>query len=1035
MKNYKIAAALFLLCILFSCDKYDLLRNNPKDPKSTGYKPSFKLSTNDATALSITSATSGGTISSDLGVIITAKGVCWNTATNPTVTNNKTSDGTGLASYTSNLTGLAGSTTYYVRAYATTSTGTTYADNTVSFTTLAVHTAPILTTAAASAVGLTNAYSGGTITSNGGDPITARGVCWSTTANPTITNSKTIDDSTTVGTFTNKLTPLTAGTAYHVRAYATNSIGTSYGSDLTFTTLTVAGIPVLTTTAATGIAMTTAISGGVITFDGGANITDRGVCWSTTANPTIALSTKTSDGPGTGTFSSNISGLTVGVLYHVRAFATNTAGTGYGSDITFTTSTVAVIPTITTASISDIAMYTATGGGNVISDGGATVTAKGICWGTTSNPTTALSTKTNNGSGTGAFTGSMYLNLNTTYHVRAYATNSAGTSYGSDLTFTSLATAAVPTLSTTTITSITNNSATSGGNVTFDGGATVTARGVCWSTTANPTLPTTAKTTDASGTGTYVSNITGLSGGTIYHVRAYATNSTGTGYGSDIIFTTDPAVLATINTTSVTANVGISVTTGGNISSDGGAAITARGVCWGSTLNPLITGNKTSDDAGTGNFVSNITGLTIGTTYHLRAYAINAAGPAYGQDIAFTTPTIPTLSTTTPTTAITPISATSGGTVTADGGATVTEMGICWSTSINPTTALSTKTVNGGGVYTFYRNLTGLLGNTTYYVRAYATNSAGTAYGTNVSFVTLAPVVPTLTTTDISVITLNTAISGGKITSNGGAAITASGVCWSTSSGPTALLGTKTSDGTTTGIFTSNVASLLLNTKYYLRAYATNSAGTGYGTELSFITASSLLTDIDGNNYYSIKIGTQEWMRENLKTTKYRDGNLIANITDNTAWSQLTTSAYCWYSNDIANKNTNGALYNWYTVSDSRGLCPTGWHVPSDTEWSTLVTTLGGTDVAGGKMKIMGTTYWYGPNTVATNESGFTALGSGSRTDGSFSGILSSGLWWSSTPYTSSSNAYNQNMNYYSAGIYSSFPQVKDGNSVRCLKD
>jgi uncharacterized protein (TIGR02145 family) len=1034
MKNYKIAVVLFLLCILFSCDKYDLLRNNPKDPKSIGYKPSVKLSTNAATAVSTTSATSGGIITSDQGVTITAKGVCWNTSTNPTITNSKTSDGTGVSSYTSNLTGLTGSTTYYVRAYVTTSTGTTYADNTITFTTLAVHTAPVLTTAAASAVGLTNAYCGGTITSNGLDPLTARGVCWSTTANPTIANSKTNDDSTSIVSFTHKMTPLNAGTTYHVRAYATNVVGTGYGNDVTFTTLTVAGVPVLTTTAASSVAMTTAIGGGNITFDGGASITERGVCWGTAANPSIALPTKTSDGTSTGVYTSNISGLTTGVLYHIRAFATNSAGTGYGADLTFTTSNVPVLATVTTAQITEISLYSATGGGNVIADGGATVTAKGICWATTTSPTIS-SSKTTNGSGIGSFTGSLTLSMNTTYYVRAYATNSVGTSYGTEVTFKTLATLQVPIVSNTvSATLITAISASSGGTVSSDGGYAVTARGVCWSTSANPTLPTTSKTTDASGIGSFVSNITGLFGSTIYHVRAYATNYLGTGYGPDITFTTDLPLLATISTTAYSNNLGTSITSGGNISSDGGGQITARGVCWGANLNPSLSDNKTSDATGSGTFTSNITGLTIGTSYHLRAYATNAAGTAYGQDIAFTTPTMPTVSTTTPTTAITPVSATSGGTVSADGGASVTEMGICWSTSQNPTVALTTKTVNGGGVYTFNSYLTGLLGNTTYYVRAYATNSAGTAYGTNVSFLTLAPVVPTLTTTAISAITLNTATSGGDITSNGGAAIIARGVCWNVTPNPT-IANWFTPDGNTSGVYTSNLTSLSSNTTYYLRAYATNSAGTAYGTEIVFKTALGTVNDADGNTYYTVGIGTQVWMRENLRTTKFRDNNLIANVTDNTAWSQLTTSAYCWYSNDVANKNTNGALYNWYTVSDSRGLCPTGWHVPSDAEWTTLVTFLGGTSVAGGKLKITGTTYWYSPNTGATNETGFSALGSGNRTGGSFSEIRTDGLWWSSTPYSSPSNAYNQNMYYSGAGINSSLPLVKDGNSIRCLKD
>ena len=167
-------------------------------------------------------------------------------------------------------------------------------------------TAPVLTTTTAYSIGLTNAYSGGNISSDGGAAVTARGVCWSKIINPTIALNTKTTDSVGTGIFTSKLTPLTLGTLYHVRAYATNSIGTSYGSDLTFTTLTAATTPTLTTTAVSSIAMTKALSGGTISFDGGANITGRGICWSTTANPTIDLTTKTIDGSGTGTFIKNM---------------------------------------------------------------------------------------------------------------------------------------------------------------------------------------------------------------------------------------------------------------------------------------------------------------------------------------------------------------------------------------------------------------------------------------------------------------------------------------------------------------------------------------------------------------------------------------------------------------------------------------------------------------------------------------------------------------------------------------------------------
>ncbi len=194
-----------------------------------------------------------------------------------------------------------------------------------------------------------------------------------------------------------------------------------------------------------------------------------------------------------------------------------------------------------------------------------------------------------------------------------------------------------PTITTATVTDITLHTATCGGSVTKDGGAAVTARGICWSTAELPSVRD-SHTTDNKGTGSFTSDITDLSPNTIYHVRAYATNKVGTSYGNDISFTTSPIVVATIATTAVS---GITITTaisGGNITEDGGGTITARGICWATTANPVIGAtNTTTDGTGTGVFTSAITGLLPGTGYHVRAYATNSAGTAYGADVPFTT--------------------------------------------------------------------------------------------------------------------------------------------------------------------------------------------------------------------------------------------------------------------------------------------------------------------------------------------------------------------------------------------------------------
>ena len=294
--------------------------------------------------------------------------------------------------------------------------------------------------------------------------------------------------------------------------------------------------PFLTTAAVTNISANSATSGGSISSDGGAAVTDRGIVWGTSPNPTI-FNSSTFDGTGAGDFISQMTGLTVNVTYYVRAYATNSIGTSYGNTISFTTFNAPTAPVVVTSPISNIGSTTATGGGAISSDGGSPVTSRGVVYGVTTAPTTS-GTKTIDGSGVGNFT-SMISALTpvTTYYVRAYAVNSVGTSYGIETSFVTTSTSALPTVNSTLVTTVTTNSATSGGTVTADGGAPVTARGVVWSTSPSPTLAN-SSTVDGAGLGTFTSLITGLTSSTLYHVRAYATNSIGTAYSPEVTFTT-----------------------------------------------------------------------------------------------------------------------------------------------------------------------------------------------------------------------------------------------------------------------------------------------------------------------------------------------------------------------------------------------------------------------------------------------------------------------------------------------------------------
>jgi len=298
-----------------------------------------------------------------------------------------------------------------------------------------------------------------------------------------------------------------------------------------------------------------------------------------------------------------------------------------------------------------------------------------------------------------------------------------------------------------------------------------------------------------------------------------------------------------------------------------------------------------------------------------------------------------------------------------------------------------------------------------------------------------------VTTTDVSSVTQNSAISGGDVTGSG-STITSRGVCWSVQPSPS-VAGDTTKNGSGTGTFTSNIKGLSVNTKYYLRAYATGTSGTIYGNELTFTTqptSGDSVVDIDGNIYHTISIGNQVWMLENMKVTRYRNGDSIPNVTDGSQWLNLDKGAYCNYDKNLSLVPIYGRLYNWYAVNDLRRICLEGWHVPTDGEWQTLIDYLGGEITAGGKMKTTGTLeegtgLWNSPNTGANNESGLGILPGGYRhLNGNFDRLNSNGSFWSASEATVST-AWYLDLSYKYADV-NRYEVVKtDGLSIRCIKD
>ena len=334
--------------------------------------------------------------------------------------------------------------------------------------------------------------------------------------------------------------------------------------------------------------------------------------------------------------SKEITGLQQNQTYYCRTYFTNPTGTYYGNEINFQTNVGAVLFYYQWGypfHVKNIKAFSADASINISSSGGGEITARGVCWSTNPTPTIADS-KTEDGSGIGGFTSSLTgLTKDTTYNVRSYATNEAGTTYGEQVAFTTQD--GIVSFATTSISNITMSSATIVENITDDGGTAIAARGVCWSTNPNPTIAD-SKTENGTGTGSFTSNLTGLAKDTTYNLRSYATNEAGTTYGEQVAFTTQDGIV-TFATTSISNIRMSSATIAGNITDDGGTAITARGVCWSRNPNPTKTDSRTEEGPGIGRFTSNLTGLTEDTTYYVRSYATNEAGTSYSEEVSFKT--------------------------------------------------------------------------------------------------------------------------------------------------------------------------------------------------------------------------------------------------------------------------------------------------------------------------------------------------------------------------------------------------------------
>ncbi len=498
-----------------------------------------------------------------------------------------------------------------------------------------------------------------------------------------------------------------------------------------------------------------------------------------------------------------------------------------------------------------------------------------------------------------------------------------------------------------------------------------------------------------------------------------------------------------------------------------GSGVISYGHCWSQSPEPttdLPTKSEHGSSKTAVSYTTEIDSLSPGKKYFIRAYAIDRQFEvAYGDHTEIITlsllePVVETL----PASSLDASSATVGGKITDDGGSQILALGVCWNLTGDPKINDARYDVDPG-MGEFTCTLDSLLCETTYFVRAFATNSVGTSYGIQISFSTTeCPLLPpSVTTSPVSALTTTTARSGGDVTDDGSSPVTSRGICWSTSNNPT-ISDAHTDNGSGSGAFTSNLTDLTPNTIYYLRAYATSLDGTGYGEEISFATldVGQVITDYDGNVYYSVEIGDQSWMTQNLRVTHYADGTPIPHIELNSEWDSLGISdkAWCWYQNLATYKETHGALYTWAAATNNQdsednpsgiqGVCPDGWHLPSDAEWKQLEMHLGmsqleadkyalwrGTD-EGGRLKEPGTDIWGTPNTGGTNTSGFSAVPGGHRrADGSFNNLGYSVEYWTATKMPFSEFVLFRSLFYDKATVYRDSQMEDSGISVRCVKD
>lgn len=495
------------------------------------------------------------------------------------------------------------------------------------------------------------------VVGDGGSTLTGRGLCWSASnSTPTLSDSNVANTPAVVGQFDQQITGLTSGVTYYVRAYATNSLGTSYSDTLTIVTLKADALPTVLTYSANNVTEQSADVSGSVIDEGSRPVTQRGIAYSTSDHVPDINSTGTyawlQGQGGVGSYIYEMKKLTPNTTYYYRAFAISEVGVAYGEVMSFTTLNEAIVPP-TVQTISPATNITSGGArltGTFLAYGTGTIQQFGFCLSTNNTPTTSDTVVAGHISGIPEDFYALVsgLQANTTYYFRAFATNEGGTGYGDIYSFTTANNADVPDVQFDQYSVVSSSEIRLDANVTDDNGAAVTEMGFVYSSTnSTPTYQNSSHIVAGQVSGySFGDSITGLSPSTTYYCRAYAINSVGIGYSNVIALTTQaaPINVPTVTVEQIaTPSMAIrDVTFDAEVTNSGGATVTQRGICWsGSNSVPTVNDNNipaATGGVGTYQVTTPVNSFKLGSTYYYRAYAINSAGVGYSDVKHFTMP-------------------------------------------------------------------------------------------------------------------------------------------------------------------------------------------------------------------------------------------------------------------------------------------------------------------------------------------------------------------------------------------------------------